>query len=445
MKKLMTILFLLFVLLLQMVGCGSDNGTVGESTENLPNVEESNGDIAPTDEEETKPEADGIYQEGALFQFGLVPVELDDVGYGYLNKAGEWVIEPQFKSATEFGPDRLAFAVVDGEWRCIDINGEIASDIIFYGVRPFSACGIARVQMKDENGVYAAYFNGKELKKFEGVEEGLGLGDFSAEGYAVIRLDDGSEGMIDSDYNWVIPATQGLHLNGLAIQNGLCAFDHSDGTCGFYDENGDIALLMSEDYYEFDKGVVFGKNGLAAHDNCIYDKNWNKVLDIHSIVDNVDYYVSASFTSSDWLTLRLPPKSTSYGSYTYLDAQGNIMAYASESDMKHLTNNTPTLVADRICLYMYVELDEEGMVVGLSDGSDPDAKKKLVVLNEKAEFVYSPYNLDLTDLHNYYTDGYTWAEVISGDDVYVIIDNEGTVLWKNSEDTPVDSIGGSQG
>ncbi len=446
MKKLV-VLFLFLALFL--MGCDSDNGTIDEKQEGLPTVEENSGNQTPSEEKETpkdsKPKADGVYQEGALFQFGLAPVELDDVGYGYLNKSGEWVIEPQFKAATEFGPDRLAFAVVNGEWRLIDTKGEVVSDIVFHRVRAFSACGIARVEMKDENGIYPAYFDGKELKRFENTEEYFGLNDFSAEGYAVVTLDDGSEGLIDSNYNWVVPATKGLHLNGLAIQGGLCAFDNEDGTCGFYDKDGNIALLMTENYYDFHKGVVFSKSGLAAHRNKVYDKNWNEVIDIHSIVENRDYYVSTSFNSSDWMRLRRTPKNTSYGSYIYMDAQGNIMAYADEADMKHLTNNSPMLIANRICLYKYVEFDADGKAVALSDGTNPDAKEKLVVLNEKAELVYSPYNLDLADLHNYYTDGYTWAEVISKDDVYVILDKDGNILWQNSEDTPVDSIGGYQG
>lgn len=44
------------------------------------------------------------------------------------------------------------------------------SDIVFHRVRPFSACGIARVEMKDENGIYPAYFDGKELKRFENTD-----------------------------------------------------------------------------------------------------------------------------------------------------------------------------------------------------------------------------------------------------------------------------------
>ncbi len=447
MKKLI-VLSLLSALLL--AGCNSDNGATSGNAENIPGVDESNATEAPSDEKsqskDTKPVAGGSYQEGALFQFGLAPVELDDVGYGYLNESGEWVIEPGFKAATEFGPDQLAFAVVNGEWRLIDTKGEVVSDIIFHRVRPFSACGIARVEMKDENGIYPAYFNGKDIYRIENTEEYFGLNDFSAEGYAVVILDDGSQGLIDSDYNWVIPATQGLQLNILAIQNGLCAFDNSENkTCGFYDKDGNIALLMPEDYYDFHKGVVFGANGLAAHNNDVYDKSWNKVIDIYSIVENSDYYVSTSFNSSDWMRLRRTPKNTSYGSYIYMDAQGNIMAYANESDMKHLTNNSPMLIADRICLYMYVELDDEGKAIALSDATNSDAKKKLVVLNERAEFVYSPYNLDVSDLHNYYTDGYTWAEVISEDDVYVILDENGNIIWQNNEDAPVDSIGGYEG
>lgn len=444
MKKLITFCLLLTLLL---VGCGSDAGTEGKDTENHTGVEENGGSQTLDDPKDSqadeKPGADGGYREGALFQFGLAPVELEDIGYGYLNKSGEWVVEPQFEAATEFGPDKLAFAVVNDEWRCIDINGDVVSDIVFSRARAFSACGIARVDMKDEKGMYSAYFDGKELKRIEGAD--LGLNDFSAEGYAVVSMDDGSQGLIDSNYNWVIPATQGLHLNSLGIQNGLCAFDHEDGTCGFYDKNGNVALLMSEDYHDFDKGVVFSKGGLADHNDKVYDKNWNEVLDVHSIVDIPNCYISTGFSSSDWLKVRRSPKDTSYGAYIYMDTQGNIMAYADEAEMKHLTNNSPRLTANRICLYQNVEIDGEGKVVALSDGQNPDAKRKLVVLDENAEFVYSPYNLDLTDLHNYYTDGYTWAEVISEDDVYVILDSNGTILWKNSEDTPVDSIGGYTG
>jgi hypothetical protein len=48
--------------------------------------------------------------------------------WGYINKNGEMVIEPQFRRAAMF-QDGLASVYIDGRWALINIKGEHIRDI----------------------------------------------------------------------------------------------------------------------------------------------------------------------------------------------------------------------------------------------------------------------------------------------------------------------------
>lgn len=65
--------------------------------------------------------------------------------WGYINKAGEWIIKPQFKSAGSFSAG-LAAVEIDGKWGYIDKNGNSIIRPQFDGAGEFSE-GLAPVQI----------------------------------------------------------------------------------------------------------------------------------------------------------------------------------------------------------------------------------------------------------------------------------------------------------
>lgn len=64
--------------------------------------------------------------------------------YGYINKTGKWVIEPQFARAESFS-EGLAAVQINGKWGYINMSGKIVIEPQFETITPFSA-GLAAVR-----------------------------------------------------------------------------------------------------------------------------------------------------------------------------------------------------------------------------------------------------------------------------------------------------------
>lgn len=64
------------------------------------------------------------FLEGHCFSEGLAAV-YKDKKYGYINKKGKYVIEPQYADAGDFSEGIAVVQTEDGEWNFIDQTGAV--------------------------------------------------------------------------------------------------------------------------------------------------------------------------------------------------------------------------------------------------------------------------------------------------------------------------------
>lgn len=87
--------------------------------------------------------------------------------YGYMNKKGEWVIEPEYEYAKSFS-NGFAGVRIDGKWGYIDEDGYIIVDPYFDSANEFNKEGFATARIGE--GVYQVDVNGRitYLKNIDG-------------------------------------------------------------------------------------------------------------------------------------------------------------------------------------------------------------------------------------------------------------------------------------
>lgn len=429
MGKKLIVCILTGLLLLSLVACGEkpDSGDTG-NTGNTKDPGTASVDRPAGDQGDNSTfTPSGTYQEGALFQYGLVTVKLTNNTAGFMDINGQWYIEPIYKNVKSFGPTGVAFVRTQEGWRCIDLEGNFVTDTVYDDVGSFSACGIARIVLDGKNGYFYKGENGYEHIILEECDY---IWDFSAEGYAVAGTFNKAYGLLNSNFEWVLEPQEGVFLAIGAISNGLCAIEDTNaGKCGYIDTQGNWAITLPE--YNKNKwvGYNFGDNGLAFYDGAFYDTSWNKVFSAKNHVVN-------DFTDSVWACCGKDP-------LRYYNAEGKEVLQIDLNDMKGFEITRPAMVADRMFLYTSVYVDDDGNVIGLPE-ADPgkidyarDMEK--VVINSKFEIVYLLRDKGLYDMSNYYTDGYAWSEM--KDHVFAIVDSEGNIVFQTPEDLSVAFIG----
>lgn len=95
---------------------------------------------------------------------GLALVKDSNDKYGYVNRSGSWVVEPQYDFGCDFGPDKLARVKKNDQWGCINSLGKVVIpfgeyDEISDGYS--SADGKLNFRSFRKNGKYGYYGNGE--------------------------------------------------------------------------------------------------------------------------------------------------------------------------------------------------------------------------------------------------------------------------------------------
>lgn len=419
---------------LSIAACGSNGSDGTKDMENSVNSGDKQTESAENGEgEDTKPTASGTYMKGALFQFGIVPVNLKDGTAGYMDMNGEWYIDPVYNDANSFGPDGVAFVFKKGEgWRCIDLNGEYVTDTVYKDVGKFSSSGIATIVIDGADGEEKGYFhkgeNGFEHVIIEGCDD---LQAFSDEGYAVAGRFNKAYGLLNSDFEWVVEPKEGIFLSNTAITHGLCAIeDKNEKKAGYIDAEGSWVITIPE--YNPNKWARygFGDNGLTYYDGAFYDTSWNKVFEAGINVD-------VDFRDSVWAR-------SGTKSFNYYNESGEKVLHMTNTDLRGFACTEPVMIADRMFCVSPVYLDENGKVTdivwaepGRTD-CDRDEFEK-VVINSKLEIVFVLADKGLYDISNYYADGYAYSEI--EDNVFAIIDSEGNTICTTPKDATVTFVG----
>ncbi len=214
---------------------------------------------------------------------GLARVEVNDK-WGYINSTGKFVIEPQFDSAYSFSDNGLAGVEVNDKWGYIDSTGKCVIEPQFDLTSSFSDNGLAMVYVNDKWGYIDS--TGKCV-----IEPQFDIAwDFSDNGLAGVRVND-KWGYIDSTGKCVIEPqfdfAWDFSDNGLAMVtvNGKHEYIDSTGKCVIepqfdfawnFSDNG-LAMVEANDKWgyidstgkyviepQFDEADSFSDNGFAA-------------------------------------------------------------------------------------------------------------------------------------------------------------------------------------
>jgi len=170
------------------------------------------------------------------FKNGLASISIEKDGEcsdGYINTAGDWVIEPQYDVAYEFTDEGIALVKESDLFYFIKEDGSYAFEEGFYDAT-FFADGYAMVQ-KDENGK-AAFIN----KEGEYITDFIYEFDYDycgfPEGLAPVKLDeDGEYGYINTQGEMIIDPISTIADN---FSCGLAWI----GANEYIDKTGNVAL-----------------------------------------------------------------------------------------------------------------------------------------------------------------------------------------------------------
>ena len=203
------------------------------------------------------------------FSDGLASIDTGSE-FGYINRKGEFIIQPEYMIGTEFSCSR-AFVTHGCDTILINKSGkEIKSWDEAYVASPFSD-GIAQIVSMKRNGEYMerAYVNtqGETVIPFGETEKISQPDDIinENESYScgLIRIKrDGKYGFINLRGEMVIPP---VFNYAYSFRDGLACFRNSDGY-GFINLSGDIAIPpIYDSAFMFNNGSALVKNGREWH------------------------------------------------------------------------------------------------------------------------------------------------------------------------------------
>ena len=203
---------------------------------------------------------DETYVKGALFQFGLTPFQDADGKYGYVNKRGKWVIEPQFFYAYGFNEKGLA-AVSVGEKQSDAKHGFINTNGVFVIEPRYEEC-----YFESADGFIRAYENGK-CTLFDATGNMLiypryeTIYIFDENGYAKVKTN-GKWGIVDTSGKAIIQTKYDFfaeyNIDGLSAVG-------SDGSISYIDRWGIVKFKLKyrSGYGKYDYARNFNESGRA--------------------------------------------------------------------------------------------------------------------------------------------------------------------------------------
>ncbi len=221
---------------------------------------------------------------------GLARVQ-QNMCWGYINTSGEYVIEPKFGNAYDFDENGMALVFYEGRHGFIDKKGNWIVENKYTSIGKFAENGLAKVGAYIGDEHYYGFIDreGNEViaPKFAGDGDGYGCGDFAKCGLAAV-YSDGKYGFIDSTGTFVIEP-QFMTVSDFG-DNGLAFARMSDDKAGYINTSGEFVFTFTDKYVY--SGKPFDSHGLAkisiAGRPVIIDEAGNKVID-QNISDISDF------------------------------------------------------------------------------------------------------------------------------------------------------------
>lgn len=178
----------------------------------------------------------------SLFTYGLLPAfpAGEDMGFGYIDKKGEVVIEPQFIYAARFS-EGLAYVDNGGKYGYINTSGEYVIEPKFDDASDFHN-GLARVRVGTGEDKRYGYINADGEYVIE--PQFVYAGDFLGELAPVSVSDPGEVVYIDRGGN---PAIEETFDDGTLFYQDGYALVMKDGNYGCIDENGNYVIPLEQD------------------------------------------------------------------------------------------------------------------------------------------------------------------------------------------------------
>jgi hypothetical protein len=181
----------------------------------------------------------------------LYPLRSDG-SYGYVDRDGNTVIEPQFDLADLFSEDRAAVMpdIDTAKWGFIDTNGELVIEAQFDQTLQFSE-GLAAVRIGDQWGfvdkngnmvLQPQYYSGldPQVITFSEGKAVVGVEPFGSTAPIAREV-----GYIDTEGNFVIEPN--LSFAGQFVDGLAPAANASTRQRGFIDETGEFVILLPDD------------------------------------------------------------------------------------------------------------------------------------------------------------------------------------------------------
>lgn len=254
-----------------------------------------------------------------------IPVKMGEK-WGYVDREGKWLINPQFEEAQEFREGRAVVARGNGEYAFIDTDGKVMNDAWYKDVTFFSE-GKAWVVSENSAPVLIDTKGNKlaEVKEVERVYSytgGLAIASVKDEQTGKTRY-----GYLDEEGKWAInPQFEyaGMFSNGRAAVARRNE-EKNMNEYGYIDPSGVLVIP-----WQFSYGMAFGENGLAVVSVGSSDGGWKD-----GVIDRDGHYViTPQFgdlkPDGDELTCRFSGSEL----YGRCDREGNIRM---NPQFKHLT------------------------------------------------------------------------------------------------------------
>ena len=349
----------------------------------------------------------GAYRKpNVMFMHGLMPKVLESGKVGYVNEAGEWVIEPIFGSADPFTSAGYARVVYQNRYAVIDTKGEFKIEPGVYSrISDFNSRGYAEAQK-----VAAQIILDTEFNVVEGAGKSMYSEKTSDNGYRI--LEQNGRYVIEGPDGKLKLITVDCDLNsfwGGFSSNGYARFS-LNGKYGYIDERGDVVIEPIYDYAE-----RFAACGLA-----LVGKEQNGIKSFGYINERGEEVIPLKFSSAesfgeDGIALVEGKK--------LINTRGEILVSTEERIAKNarFTENGLCVVTNGYRNYGYIDRDGK-LVISVSDGVANDFSTCGIArisinggayyINERGEKLFTVNALETGDFTD---DGYVKCSVYNSD------------------------------
>ena len=222
----------------------------------------------------------------------MAAVEVNEK-YGYIDKTGKMVIQPQFDDAYPFTGDIASVRIggwLDGKWGCIDKTGKIVIQPIYEYALDFSSGPVAYVETDGK--ILLVNNKGKTVVEIPAYLD-VWVGYFE-DGWATISVSD-KYGLVDEN-GWVMePQFDYASIfgsmawvakddrQGFLKKNGQWLVEPKEYLRRYYEEYENIVCVFDEDKYGYING-----NGWLVQPQYTYAEPFSEGLAVVSLDDSYD-------------------------------------------------------------------------------------------------------------------------------------------------------------